>query len=337
MRDSPAVQMRYVPDAMTPDSTPSHPLRAAVIGAGVFGRFHAAKYKAMDGVELVGILDQSSEAAAAAAEDLGCEAFVDTTALIGNLDLVTVATPAVSHASAVVRLLDGGAHAYVEKPIASNLEDADRIIESAERNNRVVQVGHQERFVFTHMGILGRAVSPRRISCHRAGAWNGRGLDVNVALDLMVHDIDLVHQISSGEARVTSATARDREGSYGDEISAQLSMGDGCQVDLFASRIAEGRRRFMRIEYDDGVIFIDFIARTIENSTPERLATIFGDAATGVAADPLGYAVSDFVRCARAGATPLITARDGRRALATTLSILAAANSPATREEAFAA
>ena len=114
-------------------------------------------------------------------------------------------------------------------------------------------------------------------------------------------------------------------------------MSGGCRVSLFASRIAEVRRRYMRIEYPDGVVFIDFIARTIENSTPEPLTTIFGDGAGGVAADPLGYAVGDFVRCVRHHAPPLITGRDGRRALATTLSILEAADSPATRDEALAA
>jgi predicted dehydrogenase len=322
---------------MTQNATNQKRLRAAVIGAGVFGRFHAAKYKAMDGVDLVGIVDQSATAAAAAANDLGCEPYVDTYGLLGQIDLVTVATPAVSHAAAVVGLLENGAHAYVEKPIAANLPDADRILDAAQRNCRVIQVGHQERFVFTQMGILARQVRPLRISCHRAGSWNGRGLDVNVALDLMVHDIDLVRQISVGEPAVISAEARNRDGSFGDEIAAHLSMPDGCQIDLFASRIAEGRRRFMRLEYEDGVIFIDFIGRTIDNSTPEELSTIFGDSPIGVAADPLGFAVGDFVRCVRTGSTPLVTGQDGRRALDTTLAILAAANSPATREEAIAA
>jgi predicted dehydrogenase len=318
-------------------SQTTRPLRAAVVGAGVFGRFHAAKYKAMAGVELVGIVDRSSEAATAAARDLGCRPFVDTYALAGEIDIVTVATPAVAHAAAVVRLLEEGVHAYVEKPIASSLPEADRIIAAADATARVLQVGHQERFVFAHMGLLNRKAAPLRIECHRAGPWSGRGTDVNVALDLMVHDIDLVHQIAPGDAVVVSSVTRARPESYGDEVSATLAMSGGCRVDLFASRIAEARRRYMRIEYPDGSIYIDFMARTIENTTSEPLTTIFGEGAGGVAADPLGYAVGDFVRCVREGAQPLVTGRDGRGALATTLAILEAADSPATRDEALAA
>ncbi|MFT3809114.1 MAG: Gfo/Idh/MocA family oxidoreductase [Micropepsaceae bacterium] len=321
---------------MTRAANSTAPLRAAVIGAGVFGRFHAAKYKALEGVELVGIVDRSSDAARAAANDLGCEPFVDTYGLLGQVDMVTVATPAIGHAAAVVKLLEDGADAYVEKPLAATLPDADRIIAAARGSASVLQVGHQERFVFAHMGILGRTVAPLAIECHRAGPWSGRGTDVNVALDLMVHDIDLVHQIAKGEGVVISATTRARPDSYGDEVACELAM-EGCKVSLFASRIAEARKRFMRIVYPDGEIFIDFIARTIENTTPDQLNSIFDAANGGVAADPLGYAVGDFVRCVRERATPLITGEDGRRALATTLNILDAAGSPATRDEALAA
>lgn len=326
----------YVSRTMTRAANSTAPLRAAVIGAGVFGRFHAAKYKALEGVELVGIVDRSSDAAKAAAKDLGCEPFVDTYGLLGQIDMVTVATPAVGHASAVVKLLEDGADAYVEKPIAATLPDADRIIAAARNNGRVLQVGHQERFVFAHMGLIGRKVAPQRIECHRAGPWSGRGTDVNVALDLMVHDIDLVHQIAQGEGVVVSATTRSRPDSYGDEVSAELVMGNDCRVALFASRIAEARKRFMRIVYPYGEVFIDFVARTILNSTPEPLTSIFASDG-GVASDPLGYAVGDFVRCVRERATPLITGEDGRKALATTLTILKAAGSPATRDEALAA
>jgi len=325
----------YVPSTMTRAANSTAPLRAAVIGAGVFGRFHASKYKALEGVELIGIVDRSSDAAKAAAKDLGCEPFVDTYGLLGQVDMVTVATPAIGHASVVVKLLEDGADAYVEKPIAATLMDADRIIAAANGHSRVLQIGHQERFVFAHMGIIGRKIAPLRIDCHRAGPWSGRGTDVNVALDLMVHDIDLVHQIAKGDGVVISATSRARPDSYGDEIVCELGIED-CSVSLFASRIAEARKRFMRIVYPDGEVFIDFIARTIENSTPESLNSIF-DAAGGVAADPLGYAVGDFVRCVRERSTPLITGEDGRRALATTLNILDAAGSPATRDEVLAA
>lgn len=322
---------------MTGVSPSSPKLRAAVIGAGVFGRFHAAKYKSLPGVELVGIVDRSAENAFRAAKELACEPFVDTYGLVGHVDIVTVATPAVAHAAAVVGLLEDGAHAYVEKPVAASLEEADRIIAAADAHGRIVQVGHQERFVFAHMGLIGAGEAPLRIECHRAGPWSGRGTDVNVALDLMVHDIDLVHQIAKGPLTVRRARTRSVAHSYGDEVHADLAASDGCEISLFASRIADARRRYMKLDYRQGSIMIDFIARTITNTTSIQLNSIFGDSAAAVVADPLGYAVGDFVRCVREGAQPVITARDGRKALATTLDILDAAQSPATRDEALAA
>lgn len=335
--DSALMQMGYGPGAMNHASASLKPLRAAVIGAGVFGRFHAAKYKSLPGVELVGIVDRSADAARAAAKELGCDPYVDTYGLTGEVDIVTVATPAVGHAAAVVRLLEDGVHAYVEKPIASSLAEADRIVQAAATSNCVLQIGHQERFVFAQMGLLRRTERLLRIECHRAGPWSGRGIDVNVALDLMVHDIDLVHQIAPGDAVVVTAKTRARPGSYGDEVSTELAMAGGCRVHLFASRIAEARRRFMRLDYADGSIFIDFMARTIENSTPEPLTSIFAADQAGVMSDPLGYAVGDFVRCVREGDRPVVTGEDGRLALATTLAILDAAASPATADEALAA
>jgi predicted dehydrogenase len=331
------MQMSYRPAPAVESSVPVKPLRAAVVGAGVFGRFHAAKYKAMPGVELVGIVDRSLDAARAAARHSGCEPFVDTYGLMGEVDIVTIATPAVAHASAVVRLLEEGVHAYVEKPITASLPEADRIVRAAAANDRVLQIGHQERFVFAHMGLLGRPQRPRRIECHRAGPWSGRGTDVNVALDLMVHDIDLVHQIAPGHATVVSARTRSHVGSYGDEVSADLALSGGTSVHLFASRIADARKRFMRLDYSDGSIFIDFIARTMENTTSQPLKSIFSSEGSEVMADPLGYAVRDFVRCVREGDRPLVTGEDGRLALATTLDILDAAASPATVHEALAA
>ncbi len=315
------------------------PLRAAVVGAGFFGKLHARKLAATPGVKLVAIADRSTAHARAAAAEFGCQAMADAYALIGEADIVTVATPAIAHAGTAAMLIEAGFHAYVEKPVAVTLADADRLVAIAEGHERVVQVGHQERFVFAAMGLLGRDVAPTRVVCHRAGPWTGRGTDVNVALDLMTHDVDLLHRIATAEIAGIEAETRSRPGSYGDEVSARIAFADGCEAELFASRIADARRRFMRVTYPDGEIEIDFIARTVRNTTPAVLTPLF-DPPPGqpdIGADPLGYAVADFVRCVREGTTPLVTARDGRQTLATTLAILEAAGSPATRDEALAA
>lgn len=314
-------------------------LRAAVIGAGFFGKLHARKLAALPGVRLVAIADHTIGHARDAAAELGVRATADAFELAGEADIVTVATPAVAHAAGAAAMLEAGAAVYVEKPIASTLADADRIVALAEARGLTLQCGHQERFVFRAMGMLDRAIKPLSIECHRAGPWTGRALDVSVALDLMIHDIDLVHQIAPGAITGVEASARARNGSYGDEVTAALTVDGGTRISLFASRIAPERKRFMHVVYPDGEVRIDFLARTMTNTTPEPFVSLFDDggAAARVATDPLGFAVADFVACVREGRAPLVTGRDARKALATTLAILTAANSPATRDEAYAA
>lgn len=288
-------------------------LKAAVIGAGAFGRHHAAKYRAIDGVELVAVADPSAAARKAMADLHSVAVTANWRDLLGKVDLVTVATPAVTHAEIVRAFLNAGANVMVEKPIATTLDEADGLIELSEKFGKVLTVDHQERFVFNRTGLLSYDEVPLEVSCWRMGPWSGRGADVSIVLDLMIHDLDLVHQLIPGLVRSVKANARIEKSSLPDEVEAVAMFENGAVARLTASRIAE-RKRGMRVVYADGVVEIDFLTRQVINTTPRPLKALQMD-------DPLGESVSGFVRAVQTKTEPLVRARQARNALATALMI----------------
>jgi predicted dehydrogenase len=289
-------------------------LKAAVIGAGAFGRHHASKYRHIDGVELAAIADPSAEVRRTSLATHGVPAVADWRELLGAVDLVSVCTPAVTHAEIVRAFLNAGAHVLVEKPIATALDEADALIALAESNGLTLTVGHQERFVFAGTGLLEHKAVPLEISCWRMGPWSGRGADVSVVLDLMIHDLDLVHQLVPGPVFDVEARARRLHGVLADEVAASVTFANGSVANLETSRISDARRRGMRAEYTDGVIEIDFVSRKIRNTTPRPLKAL-------ELGDPLGESVTSFARAVRDGATTLVRPEEARRALHTALLI----------------
>lgn len=310
-------------------------LRAAIVGAGVFGGYHAAKYAELDGVRLTAVHDISFERASRLAALHGAAAYADLDAVFAAADVVTIASPAHAHFELARRALAAGKHVLVEKPIAMRLDQADALVAQARAAGLVLQVGHQERYVFDALGALRRSTGPREIVCRRCGPFSGRGVDVSVVFDLMIHDLDLIRQVTDGDPVSIEASQVVRETEQADETVAQLIFRNGTQVRLIASRIADARQRDMRLVYDDGAVEIDFIARHITNTTPEPLACGF-DAPDAPAAlrDPLAYGVKTFVACVRSGAAPIVTGKDGRDALAWALDIEAAAAIPAAARAA---
>ena len=293
------------------------PLKAAVIGAGAFGRHHVAKYRAIPGVELYAIADPSAEIRAAAPYDL--VAVADWRELLGKVDLVSICAPAVTHAEIVRAFLNARTHVLVEKPIATDINEANDLVELARRNNLVLTVGHQERFVFARTGLLDQAEKPREIHCWRRGPWTGRGDDVSAVLDLMIHDLDLVHTMIPSAVTQIIAQGKVQYGPHADEIVADLTFADGTIARLDTSRIADVRKRGFRAVYDDGVVEIDFLTRAITNTTPRPLAALD-------MGDPLGDAVAGFVVAARDRTDPMVRPEQAAQALETALLIDAKVN-----------
>jgi predicted dehydrogenase len=289
-------------------------LRAAVIGAGVFGRHHASKYASLPGVTLSAVADPDPESRRQAANHLGMLPVADWRSLLGEVDIVSVCSPAITHAEIVGEFLAAGAHVLVEKPIATELDEAEELIQLAAERNLVLTVGHQERFVFAKSGLLDGDTIPLSVECVRAGPWTGRGADVSVVLDLMIHDLDLVHRLLPGGTAELRARGRCVHGRLADEVNAGIVFENGTTAKLFASRTADVRKRSMRAVYADGVIDIDFLARTVTNTTGRALRSLD-------MADPLGESVAAFVAAAQGQAAALVRPEEAYQALETALLI----------------
>lgn len=310
-------------------------IKAGVIGAGAFGRLHAQKYASLPGVKLVGIADADAARAQTLANDFMVTAYPGWRSILPHVEIVTVAVPARFHGEIGVGCLNAGKSVFMEKPLAANLREADALVRVAEQRGLVLHTGHQERFVMKHLGLFDGDVKPLKIECHRASPFSPRNTDVSVVLDLMVHDIDLVHQLNGAE--VVDVTAQERfVSARSDEVSASVTFADGMVAELFASRMAEGRKRYMRAIYPDGEIYIDFLTREMRNSTPRKLKAL-GSASAAPSGmpcpsmDPLGHGVAQFVRSVRQGLPASIAPREARRALETSLMILDAARLPQKR------
>jgi predicted dehydrogenase len=289
-------------------------LRAGVVGFGTFGRHHASKYVRLPGVELATVADPSADARRAATATHNVSTVSDWRELLGAVDIVSICSPALSHAPIARAFLNAGSHVLVEKPIATNLAEADQLIALAEATGRVLTVGHQERFVFARAGLLDYVDAPLEIECWRMGQWSGRGGDVSVAVDLMIHDLDLVHRLIPGSVIDVEAKGYARHSKHADEVGALITFENGSQARLLASRMAPSRSRGMRAHYADGVIDIDFIARTVRNSTSRLLNPLRLE-------DPLGESVESFVNAVRFGAETLVRPEEARTALETALLI----------------
>jgi predicted dehydrogenase len=284
-------------------------LRTGVAGAGVFGGYHARKHVGVARIDLVGVFDLDRERARTLAEATGGRAFDSFQDMLAEVDAVTIAAPAPTHFQMASTALAAGKHVYVEKPLALRLPDADALVASAEEMGLVLQVGHQERFVLAAMGLPRGDRLPAALEFGRAGPPTGRGEDVAVAFDLMIHDLDLARLF--GFSRPVKVDAC---GSY-DETIATLTFEGGRTASFVASRRASERARRMKAVYDDGAIEIDFLNRTIMNGTPASLAA--NDFASGPAAlsDPLGASVEAFVAAILDGKRAIVDGKAGRGAL----------------------
>jgi len=297
----------------------SEVLRAGVIGAGVFGGYHAAKYAAFPGATLVGVYDHHREHAEALASRSGGRAFESEADLLAAVDVVSIATPALAHAECALAALECGKSIYVEKPLAVRREDAAHILEAAERQSLVVACGFLERAAFQAMGLFEVPEKPILLESVRLGPPSPRNLDVSVVLDLMIHDLDLA--LALRPAVVAAVEAEGIVSAHGaDAVEAEARFEGGFVARFRASRIAETRERTMRIVYPSGEVRVDFLSHAFENTTPFALNRDFEDAPQS--RDRLGASISAFIAAVRGeGRGPLADGHDGARALDLALAV----------------
>ena len=291
-------------------------LRIGVVGCGVFGGYHIKKYKELEalisGIKLTTVFDTNITTRVKFSSVYDVESVSEIKDLIGKVDMVSICTPATCHYRDAKMMLEAGIHVLVEKPISINLREAEELIQIAKDKNLVFTVGHQERFVFDTMGILAIPEIPVVMTAWRESAYSSRGTDVSVIMDLMIHDLDLIHMIIPGQVTTVSAVGRGTNAV--DYCSATLDFDNGTFVNLRASRISDEVRRGMKIIYSSGKIEIDFVKRTVINTTPYGIKELNGG-------DPLGESVANFVMSVKGLLPSMVTAEQARRALNTALMI----------------
>jgi predicted dehydrogenase len=311
-------------------NTPAPKLRTAVVGTGYLGRFHAQKYAAMPDVELVAVVDQDLDRAREVATEActittGTEAAADLNALIGAVDAVSVVVPNTAHYEVARPLLAAGIHVMLEKPLTNTVAQADELIALAAAQGVVLQAGHLERFNPAVQFLCQRATRPLFIEAHRLGGFKNRATDVDVVLDLMIHDLDIVLTlVGSPVAEVRAAGYRVLTPNI-DIANARLQFASGCVANLTASRVSLKDMRKIRV-FEEGA-YLSADCATRENVmvacdpdvgfTPTTRPELVNHGPT----DNLNEELLAFVKAVRGEAPVPVTGQEGRDALALAIEI----------------
>jgi predicted dehydrogenase len=296
-------------------------LRAAVVGVGRLGTLHAHKYRAIEGVELRYVADVDHRRADEVAAQTSAAACYDHRELCGQIDLATIASPGVTHHSIAADLMRSGIDVLLEKPMAATLDEARELGAIARADARILQIGHLERFnpAIERLGAL--LNSPRFIECHRLASFSERGTDVDVVLDLMVHDLDVILSLIQSETTTVEAVGVAVLTDQIDIANARIRFANGLIANLNSSRVSAKRERKIRFFQPDAYLSVDYEARSIQvyRKSPPPAGGAFPvisaeliDLAEG---DPLMDEVRTFVTSVRTRSVPRVTADDGLRVM----------------------
>ncbi len=331
-------------------SNPSDALRVGVVGVGSFGRNHARVYRDLQAdesqnVELVGIVDADFARAQAVAREFGTSAFHTVSQLIqGGMQAASVAVPTAAHLEVARQLMAKGIDLLVEKPVTATLAEADEMIGLAERYGCIVQVGHLERFNPAVRAVLPLLTQPMFFEVHRLSVFTPRSLDVDVVLDLMIHDIDIVLTFGKSSVKEIRAVGLPILSDKTDIANVRMEFESGCVANFTASRVSTERVRKLRFFQPRQYVSADYsrqdvLVLTIDDLTPDPMgldpfnpASVAASALPGItpfkpvveSQDPLRAELMSFVRSVRERSTPEVTLEDGRTALAVATQVVEA-------------
>ncbi len=325
--------------------TNNSPIRVAVVGVGSFGRNHARVYSDLQknpvsglNLELAAIVDADKERASAIAKEFGAQAYssIEEALQFGRIQAASVAVPTVAHLKVAQQLMDGGADVLIEKPLAQNLIEADELARVASRTHRIVQVGHLERFNPAVRAVLPLITHPMFFEVHRLSIFTPRSLDVDVILDLMIHDIDVVLSLVNSPVKEIRAVGLPVLTNKVDIANVRLEFHSGCIANFTASRVSTERVRKLRFFQPHEYVSVDYSRRDVFKLSVQP-ATGSADSATGFAMpdivpskpevkdeEPLHAELRSFLEAVRDRTRPVVTVEDGRKALAVALDILKA-------------
>jgi predicted dehydrogenase len=302
-------------------------IRAAVIGVGYLGRFHAQKYAQIAECELMAVVDGREEVRKAVAAEVGSQPVADYRELLGKVDAVSVVTPTPAHFEIADAFLAAGAHVLVEKPITETPEQARALIKRAEDAGRVLQVGHLERFNAAVLAAEPHLRAPRFMECVRLAPYKERGTDVNVVLDLMIHDIDLVQSLAGSDIESIDAIGTPVFSGEIDIANARIRFANGCVANTTASRVSLKTERKLRIFEDAAYISLDLqqkiltLIRKREGSPQAGQLPVSIEESNLEQGDALKSEIVSFLDCIRNHRRPTVSGQDGLRALETAIRI----------------
>jgi len=290
-----------------------------VVGVGHLGRHHARLYAGLPGVRLVGVVDRDPARARAIAQEYGCEVLADANQLVGRVEAASVAVPTESHREVAEPLLEAGIDVLVEKPLAPSLGEADAIVATAERCSRRVMVGHSERFHPAVIALAREVERPRFFEIHRLSGFTERSTDIDVVLDLMIHDLDLLLHLDGTEPTSIDAVGINALTDRVDIANARIRMASGAVANLTASRISTEPVRRLRVFQARTYLACDTYRRTLDRYRLEADASgvprIAHRSIEIENAEPLGLELRAFIASVRDGTPPPVDARAGRQAL----------------------
>ncbi len=315
-----------------------------MIGAGAFGRNHARVYSELQQegiVELAAVVDADAARAKTVASQFGAKSFTSVKEMLGVLkpQAASVAVPTVHHAAVACELMEAGVDVLIEKPVASSLGDADRIIETAERCGRVAQVGHLERFNPAVRATLPLITKPMFFEVHRLSVFTPRALDVDVVLDLMIHDLDIVLSFVKSPVKEIRAVGLPILSGKVDIANVRMEFESGCVANFTASRVSTERVRKLRFFQPQEYVSIDYSRQDVFALKVDSAAVMAAMMSRAVPTDslaglikprkpevkqeePLRAELVAFLNSVRSRTAPVVTLTDGRRALAVALDVL---------------
>lgn len=307
-------------------------MKAAVIGVGHLGRHHARILSTLPGVSLAAVVDINRDRAAQVASQFGAAAFSNASEIAEKLDLAVVAVPTISHAAIALPLIASGVHTLVEKPVAQTVSEADELVAAAARAGVVLAVGHSERFNPAVAAARPYITDPRFIEVHRLGTSPERSLDIDVVLDLMIHDLDLILSVVRSEVESVEAVGVPVLTPRIDIANARLRFTNGCIANLTASRISKEAIRKIRFFQRDAYVSIDTAARDVEMWSvvpqPGAAPKIAGGKLPVATVEPLKSELEDFVAAVREQRPPAVSGEQGRAALALAVRIVELMGTP---------
>jgi len=296
-------------------------LKTAVIGVGYLGKFHAQKYAALPNSELVAVVDANADTAKEIGDQHGVRALTDYHELLGTVDAVSIAAPTTLHHQIARDFLEHNCHVLIEKPITVTVDEADDLIELALANELIIQVGHLERFNAALVNLGDTLKAPTFIESHRLAPFNPRATDVNVVLDLMIHDIDIILNIVKSDIREMRVSGTPVLTPSTDIANARIEFESGCVANVTASRVSAKTERKMRIFQHDAYISVDFHNRVLnvykkgEKEMLPGIPEIVSEESTYENNDALNLEIIAFMDSIQNGTPVIVSGEDGRRAL----------------------